>query len=207
MSEHSAIGPPFGGRSPSRMSREHRLTPSQTVGPYFHIGLDWADAGKYVAEEGTEGLFRIYGFILDGNGAPVPDSMIETWQADEHGRFAHPDDPRGAVEWNGFSGFGRCSTGRDGGYEIFTIKPGEFADAEGMIEAPHLTVGVFSRGLLARVTTRIYFSDESDANAADPVLALVPEDRRDTLIAEQVDEGYRIDIHLQGPQETVFFDI
>jgi protocatechuate 3,4-dioxygenase alpha subunit len=183
------------------------ITPSQTVGPYFHIGLEWADAGKYVAEKGTDGLVRVHGFILDGAGDPVPDSMIETWQADEDGRFAHPDDPRGAVQWNGFTGFGRCSADEDGGYEIFTVKPGAFPDADGMTEAPHLSVGVFSRGLLARVSTRIYFSDENDANAADPVLALVPQDRRDTLIAMRTDDGYRIDIHLQGPEETVFFDI
>jgi protocatechuate 3,4-dioxygenase, alpha subunit len=182
-------------------------TPSQTVGPYFLIGLDWGDAGKYAAKKGTEGLLRVHGFVLDGNGDPIPDSLVETWQADADGRFDHTDDPRGAADWAGFTGFGRSPADEDGGYEIFTIKPGTFPDAEGNTEAPHLTVRVFARGVLVGITTRIYFEDEEEANASDPVLARVPKDRRGTLIAKQTDDGYRFDIHVQGPQETVFFDV
>ena len=184
-----------------------RVIPSQTVGPYFLIGLDWGDAGKYAAPKGTDALLRVHGFMIDGDGDPVPDGLVETWQADADGRFDHPDDPRGAVEWDEFSGFARSPTDEDGAFEIFTIKPGAFPDADGNTEAPHLTVNVFSRGLLAQVSTRIYFDDETAANAADPVLARVPADRRDTLIAKKTDDGYRLDIHLQGPEETVFFDI
>lgn len=183
------------------------VTPSQTVGPYFTIGLDWGEEGKYAVEKGTDGLIRIHGFVLDGNGDPIPDSLIETWQADADGRFDHPDDPRGAVKAEGFTGFGRSSADEDGGYEIFTVKPGSFPAVDGGTEAPHLIVHVFARGMLAAITTRIYFEDEAEANSADPVLALVPEDRRDTLIAKQTDDGYRLDIHVQGPEETVFFDI
>ncbi|HWI21197.1 MAG TPA: protocatechuate 3,4-dioxygenase subunit alpha [Baekduia sp.] len=183
------------------------ITPSQTVGPYFHICLEWGDAGKYVAPAGTDGLFRLHGHILDGTGDPIPDAMIETWQADADGRFDHPDDPRGAVSWQDFTGFGRCSTDEDGFYEIFTIKPGTFLDRDGVMEAAHLNVSVFSRGLLARLVTRIYFDDEQDSNAADPVLARVPEERRGTLIAVSTEDGYRHDIHTQGPSETVFFDV
>jgi protocatechuate 3,4-dioxygenase alpha subunit len=183
------------------------VTPSQTVGPYFLIGLDWGDEGKYVVKKGAKGLTRIHGFVIDGNGDPIPDALIETWQADADGRFDHPDDPRGAVKSEGFGGFGRSPTDDDGEYEIFTVKPGTFPDAEGTIEAPHLIVHVFARGMLAGITTRIYFDDETEANAADPVLARVPADRRDTLIAKKTEDGYRLDIHLQGPQETVFFDV
>lgn len=189
------------------MNAPTKTTPSQTVGPYFRIGLDWGEAGRYAAKKGTEGLFRVHGFVLDGNGDPISDAMIETWQADTDGRFDHPDDPRGAVDWKDFGGFGRSATDEDGQYEIFTIRPGEFPDANGETEAPHLLVHVFARGMLAGITTRIYFEDETEANSADPVLACVPADRRDTLIAKKTPDGYRLDIHVQGPEETVFFDI
>lgn len=185
------------------------VTPSQTVGPYYRIGLDWAKDGEFAFAQGTPGLFKVYGYVLDGAGDPIPDSLVETWQADASGRFDHPDDPRGPVERAGRSGtgFARSSSDDDGGWSIYTIKPGPFPDVGGAIEAPHLTVGVFARGLLARITTRIYFSDEEQANSADPVLARVPEGRRETLIAEKTDDGYRFDIHVQGAEETVFFDI
>jgi protocatechuate 3,4-dioxygenase, alpha subunit len=179
-------------------------TPSQTVGPYLGIGLPWPDGPEVVARD-TPGAIRIHGHLLDGAGDPVPDGMIETWQADPDGRFDHPDDPRGAA--GGFRGFGRSATDEDGAWEIVTLKPGRVPRPDGTLQAPHLAVFVFARGLLHRVVTRIYFSDETAANAADPLLAGIAEDARATLIARAEDGGYRFDVHLQGPDETVFFAI
>jgi protocatechuate 3,4-dioxygenase alpha subunit len=183
------------------------LTPSQTVGPFLHIGLIWDDCIKVVAE-GTPGAIWLRGRLYDGAGAVVPDAMVETWQADADGRFDHPDDPRGAVPGpSGFRGFGRCPTGPDGEWALRTVKPGTVPAADGQPQAPHVDVSVFARGLLDRVVTRIYFADEADANDRDPVLSSVPEHRRGTLVAERSDDGYRIDIRLQGDGETVFFDL
>ncbi|MEV5297341.1 protocatechuate 3,4-dioxygenase subunit alpha [Amycolatopsis methanolica] len=179
-------------------------TPSQTVGPYLAIGLPWED-GPTVVPEGTEGAVRIRGTVTDGEGNPVPDAMIETWQADPQGRFDHPDDPRGRVP--GFRGFGRCPTKPDGSYEILTLLPGAIPGENGAMQAPHIDVSVFARGLLNRVVTRIYFPENTEANAADAVLNSVPEDRRGTLIAAKTDDGYRFDVRLQGGAETVFFDV
>jgi protocatechuate 3,4-dioxygenase alpha subunit len=185
------------------------LTPSQTVGPFLHIALPWPD-GPDVAPPGTPGLLRITGRVTDGAGEPVPDGLIETWQADPDGRFAHSDDPRGPSEPEvpGFRGFGRCETDDDGRYEIRTLKPGALPGFDGTTEAPHLDISIFARGLLDRVVTRLYFPDEQEANAADPVLAAVEPDRRGTLIAAAVEPGVvRFDIVLQGPGETCFFDV
>ena len=185
------------------------LTPSQTVGPYLGIGLPWPD-GPYVVAEGTPGAITIRGRLFDGAGDPVPDGLIETWQAGPDGRFDHPDDPRGAVAKE-FRGFGRCPTGPDGSYHIVTLRPGPLPSPDGGTEAPHLDVSVFARGLLNRVVTRIYFADEAQANAADPVLASIAGDeRRAGLIATadpDADGTFRFDIHLQGEHETVFFDV
>ena len=189
-----------------------KQTPSQTVGPYFAYGLTaqqynyphTAVADGAMAGEDVEGeRIRLEGRVFDGDGATVPDAMIEIWQADAQGRFAHPADPRNSN--TGFSGFGRFGTGTDPQHRFIfdTIKPG--AAAEG--EAPHLNVIVFMRGLLTHVYTRIYFADEAEANAADPVLSAVPEDRRETLIAQREGNTYRIDIHMQGDRETVFFEV
>ena len=161
-------------------------TPPQTVGPFFAIGLPWPD-GPAVAEPGSEGAIALRGTVYDGDGAPVPDALIETWQTD-------PAPPA--------RGFGRCPTDADGRWEIVTRKP---AAAGG--EAPHVAVAVFARGLLDRVPTRLYFCDEADANAADPLLAALGPERRETLIAAVEDGGYRFDIHLQGDHETVFFGL
>jgi protocatechuate 3,4-dioxygenase, alpha subunit len=166
-------------------------TPSQTVGPYLAIGLTW-EQGPHVVAADAPGAVWIRGEIRDGSGKVVHDALVETWQADGEGRF-HPP---------GFRGLGRCPTADDGRYAIRTVKPGVVAD-----QAPHIDVSVFARGLLHRVVTRIYFADEPAANAADPVLARVPAGRRDTLIAERTEDGYRFDIILQGPDETVFFAI
>ena len=181
------------------------LTPSQTVGPFLSIALRWPD-GPHVVPEGTPGAFWLRGRVLDGDGEPVTDALVETWQADPDGRFDHPDDPRGAVSRPGFRGFGRSSMAdNDGEYAICTLKPGRVPDGDGGLQAPHVDVSVFSQGLLDRLVTRIYFADEAEANAEDPVLRSIPEDRRATLLAQPTDDGYRLDIRLRGDGETVFF--
>jgi protocatechuate 3,4-dioxygenase alpha subunit len=183
------------------------VTPSQTVGPYFAIGLTWDD-GAEVVPQGTDGAFWIRGRVTDGNGDPIPDAMVETWQADAHGRFAHPDDPRGAVDWGDFRGLGRSGTDDDGRFGIYTIKPGPVPGPSGTTQAPHIDVTVMARGMLARLVTRIYFPEEEAANAADPVLSSLPATAAsETLVATKADDGYSFDIHLQGENETVFFDI
>jgi len=181
-------------------------TPSATVGPYLAIGLTWAD-GAWAAAEGTEGGFWIRGRVLDGAGDAVPDALVETWQADPDGGFASPDDPRGAASYPGFRGYARAQT-LTGEFGIFTLKPGRVPDGEGGLQAPHIDVSVFARGLLDRVVTRIYFADEAEANAEDVVLGSLPDDAaRQTLIATPSDDGYRFDVHLQGDRETVFFAV
>jgi protocatechuate 3,4-dioxygenase, alpha subunit len=149
-------------------------TPSQTVGPFFSIGLPWPE-GPFAVAADAPGAVTITGVVLDGAGAPIPDALIETWSPP--------------------SAFTRSPTTDDGEYTLRTVK------------APFLDVSLFCRGLLHRVVTRIYFADEEAANAADPVLASVPADRRETLLARTTDDGYRFDIHLQGDGETVFFDL
>ena len=143
------------------------------------------------------------GRVLDGNGEPVTDALVETWQADADGRFDHPDDPRGRVAGRGF---GRSET-VGGEYAVRTVKPGRVPDGEGGLQAPHVDVSVFARGLLDRLVTRLYFADETAANAEDPVLQSVPEHRRASLLAQPGDDGYRLDIVLQGEAETVFFRV
>ncbi|HEX9065385.1 MAG TPA: protocatechuate 3,4-dioxygenase subunit alpha [Streptosporangiaceae bacterium] len=188
------------------------ITPSQTVGPYLAIGLPWDD-GPFVVPEGSPDAITIGGRVLDGAGDPVPDALVETWQADPASRFDHPDDPRGRARAAapGFRGFGRCPTGPDGRYRIVTLRPGPLPCPSGGTEAPHLDVSVFARGLLNRVVTRIYFADETEANAADPVLSAIADaSRRQTLIATAVHGApaqFRFDIRLRGERETVFFDV
>jgi protocatechuate 3,4-dioxygenase alpha subunit len=184
------------------MNRE--TTPSQTVGPFFTIGLLWED-GPFVVPDGTAGAIRIGGRVLDGAGEPVPDALVETWQADPDGRFDHPDDPRGRA--TGFRGFARCVTTDQGRWQIVTVKPGPVPAADGAMQAPHLAVSLFARGLLNRLVTRIYFGDEASANAADPVLRLLDDERRATLVAGPVEGGYEIDLRLQGGRETAFLRI
>lgn len=172
-------------------------TPSQTVGPFFSIGLTWFD-GRYVVPDGTPGAFWIRGRVLDGAGEPVPDALVETFQAD----------PRGSVDGVGdavvsFRGFGRSPTDGEGMFEVYTVKPGRVADANGRLQSPHLAVAVFARGLIEHVVTRIYFPDEQ--NASDPLLESIPGNRRSTLIASTYGGEYRFDIRLQGEHETVFF--
>jgi protocatechuate 3,4-dioxygenase, alpha subunit len=185
------------------------LTPSQTVGPYFAMRLPWPE-GPFVVPENTEGAITILGRLFDGVGNIIPDGLIETWQADPDGRFAHPDDPRGPVPagYKAFRGFGRTQTELDGSFKIVTLKPGPLPFGDGQTEAPHIDVSVFARGMLDRSVTRIYFPDEAAANEADPVLREVPAERRHTLIAAPAGEGLlQFDIHMQGEEETVFFDL
>jgi protocatechuate 3,4-dioxygenase alpha subunit len=180
-------------------------TPSQTVGPYFSIGLPWSE-GPHAVPPGTPGAFTIAGTVFDGAGAPVPDALIETWQADPEGRFADLHGYGGGSSRSEFRGFARFGEeDGDGRFEIVTVKPGRVPGPGGALQAPHLAVSVFARGMLHRCVTRIYFADEAAANDADPVLARVPPARRSTLLAEPVPDGYRFDIRLQGPGETVFF--
>jgi protocatechuate 3,4-dioxygenase, alpha subunit len=180
------------------------ITPSQTVGPFFAIGLTWPD-GPFVVEAGTRGAIWLRGRILDGAGEPVPDAMVETWQADPDGRFDHPDDPRGGR--SDFRAFGRCPTDDDGRWGVLTLKPGAVPGPQGTTQAPHVDLSVFARGLLNHVVTRLYFADEAQANAADPVLATLDPSLRDTLLARPSDDGYALDIRLQGEDETVFFAV
>jgi protocatechuate 3,4-dioxygenase alpha subunit len=189
------------------------LTPSQTVGPFFAYGLTpngnyaWNDAftNNLVTADVTGDRIRIEGFVYDGDGANVPDAMLEIWQADAQGRFSDPQDSR-APSNASFKGFGRCGTGAEG-YSFETIKPGAVPGLHGKPQAPHIVLAIFGRGMTMQSMTRIYFDDEP-ANAGDEVMALVPEDRRGTLIAKKTAPGvYRFDIHLQGDNETVFFDV
>jgi protocatechuate 3,4-dioxygenase alpha subunit len=174
-------------------------TPSQTVGPFFSIGLPLV--GRVT---GAGPRITIEGSVKDGAGEPVADAVIETWQADASGRYAHPEDNRGAT---GFFGFARVATSKDGGFTIETIKPGPVPGPGNRLQAPHLVVGVLARGLLTRIVTRIYFEDEP-ANEQDPILERVPATRTGTLIARRLAEGrYCFYLVLQGKDETVFFAV
>jgi protocatechuate 3,4-dioxygenase alpha subunit len=167
-------------------------TPSQTVGPFFEFGLV---TKPLLADEDADGAIRIAGQVLDGAGEPVPDGLIEIWQADANGRY------------DGSAGWGRCQTDADGGYAFTTVKPGAVTEPDGSTQAPHVTVLCFARGLLKPVLTRLYFPDEEEANAADPLLGAIGDDPGGaTLIA--VPDGpasYRFDIRLQGDAQTLFF--
>jgi protocatechuate 3,4-dioxygenase alpha subunit len=185
-------------------------TPSQTVGPYFEIGMtrDWKE-GVNAVEPYHADAIEIFGHMIDGRGEPIPDGVVEIWQCDPNGRFNHPDDPRGATAFEGFKGFARAPTDNEGRFSIRTLKPGRLPAPDGNGEqAPHIVVTVMARGLLRQLTTRLYFADEAAANASDPVLQSLPEEARATLIAEHVeDRGYRLDLVLQGDGETAFFEL
>jgi protocatechuate 3,4-dioxygenase alpha subunit len=193
------------------------ITPSQTVGPWFAYGLtplgqyDWSDiaTGNLITPDVVGDRIRIEGIVRDGDGAVMPDAMIEIWQADGQGRLPSRTG-NGATPNTSFRGFGRCPTDPKGVFWFDTVKPGPVPGADGKPQAPHILVAVFARGLLTHLYTRIYFADEA-ANASDQILKLVPADRRDTLIARKETGGgtsiYRFDIRLQGEGETVFFDV
>jgi protocatechuate 3,4-dioxygenase, alpha subunit len=173
-------------------------TPSQTVGPFFHDALLGEDHSELVPPD-HPGAVRIQGTVYDGAGEPVPDAMVEIWQANEAGRYP-TDDPEG------FSGFGRSGTDADGRFSFLTLKPGPVPD--GNLQAPHIMVSIFARGLLKRLVTRIYFPDDSESNARDPVLSSIddPEFRR-TLVANDEGGVLRFDVHLQGDNQTAFFEL
>jgi len=186
-------------------------TASQTVGPFFNFGLTANRCLGILAREGAEGeRIRLEFRVVDGDGSPTPgDSMIELWQADAGGRYAHALDPRSGDADPNFSCFGRLETGTDGVCVFDTVRPGRVAGEGGTLQAPHINVIVFARGLLKHLYTRVYFAGDP-ANAEDPVLALVPEKRRQTLLARPVPDQpnlWHIDIRLQGEGETVFFDV
>jgi len=195
--------------------RPDGITPSQTVGPYFKYGLtpngeyEWNDAfsNNLLTPDTSGERIRVEGKVYDGDGAVIPDCMLEIWQADSQGRFSDPQDKR-ALPNSSFKGFGRVGTDKSGFYAFDTIKPGVVPDADGKPQAPHIVLAVFARGMLLHLYTRIYFDDEA-ANTGDSVLALVPADRRATLIAKKAAAGnvYTYDVHLQGDNETVFFDV
>ena len=184
-------------------------TPSQTVGPFFHLALDrpeWSDlaAGNPAGERIT-----VTGRVLDGDAAPVPDACLELWQANAAGRYAHPDDARGEVALDpNFRGFGRVSTDAEGGFRFTTVRPGPVPGRGNAWQAPHIAVAVFARGLLKQLFTRIYFADEP-RNDADPVLAMIDDAAaRQSLLARRGADGvYHFDIVLQGAGETAFFDV
>jgi protocatechuate 3,4-dioxygenase alpha subunit len=186
----------------------HQQTASQTVGPYFRIGMIRGGENTLVQDETIGERIYIKGRVLDGDGQPVPDACIEIWQADAQGHFNHPADPNHEQADKNFRGFGRSeTTGK--GFWFKTIRPGVVSGPDGKPQARHINVRVFSRGMLIHAVTRLYFSDET-ANESDPLLSTVPPERRATLIAQREDFGdvptYIFDIHLQGDQETVFFN-
>ncbi|HWU79319.1 MAG TPA: protocatechuate 3,4-dioxygenase subunit alpha [Caulobacter sp.] len=206
-------------------------TPSQTVGPFFHYGLPWKGGADLVGQSDMGARPELFpeehyvlnlspprgavagetitveGVVYDADGKPVPDAMIEIWQANAAGRYASPDDHRSDLPLDeGFIGFGRAATDENGLYRFKTVRPGLVPGPGNGAQAPHIAVGVFGRGMIKRLVTRIYFEDATE-NASDPILALVPAARRDTLVARKIDDAWRFDIVLQGERETVFFDV
>jgi len=188
------------------------LTSSQTVGPFFAPALLREGALRNVMRlpETVGERIRVVGRVLDGDTMPVPDAMIEIWQANAHGRYNHPSDQGQATLDPAFLGFGRSGTGEDGSYWFETIKPGPVTFDGTRLQAPHICVTVFARGLLNHLVTRLYFEDEP-TNASDPILQSVPSERRATLLAQRETTGeesvYRFDIILQGVDETAFFNV
>jgi protocatechuate 3,4-dioxygenase alpha subunit len=184
--------------------------PSQTVGPFFHLGCtEHASVGSLVIAATTGERIHLTCRVLDGEGAPVPDAMIEIWQANAEGRYNHPEDVQEKALDESFSGFGRLAGDENGRCTFATIKPGRVPGNNGALQAPHINVSVFARGVLKRLATRVYFSGDP-ANADDPVLALAPAKRRGTLLAQPEaahPNEWQFDIHLCGPNETVFFDV
>jgi protocatechuate 3,4-dioxygenase alpha subunit len=181
-------------------------TGSQTVGPYLHIGLTWLVTDNLVGQGVTGDPITIEGRIVDADGAPVDDALVEIWQANAHGRYDHPEDPRALPLEPGFKGFGRAATDASGTFRFTTVKPGPVPAPDGRMQAPHINVTIFMRGMLKQLATRIYFPGEP-ANATDPVLAHVPAERRDTLIAKPIGErALQWNVVLQGEGETVFFE-
>jgi protocatechuate 3,4-dioxygenase alpha subunit len=183
------------------------LTPFQTLGPFFDFGLIIRD-GDVVAQPGAQGRHIVIdGVVRDGAGDVLPDALVEVWQANAAGKYRHPADDQDRPLDPAFDGFGRVATDDQGQFSFKTVVPGRVAGPDGKLQAPHLAVGVLARGVLTRLVTRLYFEDEP-SNAEDPILALVPAERRSTLLAKRLGpDRYRFDIKLQGEGETVFFDV
>jgi protocatechuate 3,4-dioxygenase alpha subunit len=185
-----------------------RTTTSQTVGPFFSIGMERLNCAE-LAGPGVAGeRVTIEGRVLDADGVGVPDAILELWQANSHGKYTHPEDWQERPVEAGFQGYGRIATDEDGKFRFATIKPGAVPGPDGKLQAPHIAVSVFMRGLMRRVVTRIYFPDEA-GNAGDFALSLVEAVRRGTLIAQKtpgMDGLLKWDVIMQGPGETVFFD-
>ncbi len=194
------------------MKHDMELIPcgSQTVGPFFHLGLTDPYSISTIAGPLVKGeRVRLLCSVYDGEGIPIPDAMLEIWQANANGKYNHPDDMQESDLDANFLGFGRLPSDKSGTCEFETIKPGRVPSWTDVLQAPHFVISVFARGVVKRLATRAYFAGDP-ANAEDPVLALVPENRRDTLTArsDPNDPGtWRFDIHLSGDKETVFFDV
>jgi protocatechuate 3,4-dioxygenase alpha subunit len=184
-------------------------TTSQTVGPFFKIGFEWLYRDNLIGEAVSGEHVTIQGRVFDGDGAPVPDAILEIWQANAHGKYDHPEDTQNKPLEAGFKGYGRVPTSADGVFRFVTIKPGPVPGPNGKEQAPHVAISVFMRGLLKRLVTRVYFPDDS-RNASDPILNLVEPGRRATLIAKKTAATpgtLEWNVILQGPEETVFFDL
>jgi protocatechuate 3,4-dioxygenase, alpha subunit len=186
-----------------------QTTTSQTVGPYLHIGLTWLVTDRIAGPSASGERWTIEGRVIDGDGKPVNDALVELWQADANGRYAHPEDRQPKPIEEGFRGFGRVATDDEGLFRFHTIKPGRVPGPGGSTQAPHIAVTIFMRGQLKQLLSRIYFPGDP-ANANDPVLARVPAARRDTLVAKPMANKPGVlewNIVLQGEKETVFFDL
>jgi len=186
-----------------------RQTPSQTVGPFFRPSLIEAGAENLVRAETRGDRVTLEGRVIDGDGAPVPDAMLEIWQANAEGKYDHPEDDQEKLIDPMFHGYGRTGTDAAGMFRFYTIKPGPLPDARGGVQAPHINLSIFARGLLKRLVTRVYFPEEP-LNATDAVLNAAPPNRRATMIAAWNDARHRtlhFDVILQGANETVFLDI
>ncbi|HEV1992973.1 MAG TPA: protocatechuate 3,4-dioxygenase subunit alpha [Candidatus Acidoferrum sp.] len=184
-----------------------QATTSQTVGPYFSIGLTRLRKVDLVGAGVSGERVTIAGRVVDGDGNPVSDALLEIWQANSHGKYAHPEDNQNKPLEPGFQGYGRMGVDENGRFAFTTVKPGAVPSPDGKMQAPHIAISVFARGLLLRLVTRIYFPEES-ANADDPILNLIEHARRGTLIARKtaVKGALEWDVILQGAGETVFFD-
>ena len=186
-------------------------TPSQTVGPFFHYGLIMGGENVMVTDDTHGERIRVEGIVHDGEGAVLPDAMIEVWQANSHGRYAHPDDTQDKPLDPGFKGYGRVPTDADGRFWFDTIKPGAVPGPGNTLQAPHVNLTIFGRGMLIHQVTRFYFEDEA-TNATDPVLTAIEDPaRRAGLVARKAQKAgrtvYHLDIYLQGEKETVFFQV
>lgn len=188
------------------------VTPSQTVGPFYHFALDRPEWSDLTADGAKGEKIRIEGRIVDGEGAPCPDAFLEIWQADASGKYNHPEDTQDKKADPKFRGFGRASADAQGVYRFTTIKPGAVPGQGNTLQAPHIDVSVFARGLLKRLVTRIYFADHPEANGNDPVLSSIEDPVvRKTIVAEKANgtgiPTYRFDVILQGKGETAFFEL